>query len=103
MKKPILLLAGAEIALIATAVLFLAFQDVWNTFIGVACVAAALVVVGWLMWAPHQISTDGRTVGVGIVRTVGNDESETAAGERQIYDSGIRCARRDVHRPLGSS
>jgi hypothetical protein len=84
MKMPTLLLAGAEIALITTAVLFLAFQDVWNTFIGVACVAAALVVVGWLMWAPHQISTDGRTVGVGIVRTVGNDESETAAGERQI-------------------
>jgi hypothetical protein len=75
MRKPTLLLGGAEIVLIATAVLFLAFQDLWNTFIGVSCVVVALVVVGWLVSGPPQTSTAGRTVGVGTVCT---------AGERQI-------------------
>jgi hypothetical protein len=75
MTKPTLLLAGAEIVLIATAVLFLAFQDVWNTLMGVSCVAVALVLVGWLVVAPVQKSADGRTVGVGTV---------CAAGDRQI-------------------
>jgi hypothetical protein len=85
MKKPMLLMVGAEIALIATAVLLFAFQDLWNTFIGVACVVVALVLVGWLVCAPGQLSAYGRTVGVGTVRTVGNGGSATAAGERQIF------------------
>jgi len=75
MKKPTLLLTGAEIVLIATAVLFLAFQDLWNTLIGVSCVVAALVLVGWLVFVPAQKSGDGRTVGVGTV---------CAAGDRQV-------------------
>jgi hypothetical protein len=75
MRKPTLLLAGAEAALIATAVLFLAFQDLWNTLIGVSCVVVALALVGWLVVAPTQESADGRTVGIGTV---------CAAGDRQI-------------------
>ena len=46
MRKPTLLLGGAEIVLLATAVLFLAFQDLWHTLIGVSCVAVVLVLVG---------------------------------------------------------
>ncbi|MGO9152081.1 hypothetical protein [Mycobacterium sp.] len=75
MKKPTLLLVGAEIVLLATAVLFLAFQNLWNTLIGVSCVVVALVLVGWLVFAPTEKSADGRTVGVGTV---------CAAGDRQI-------------------
>jgi hypothetical protein len=75
MKKPTLWLTGAEIVLIATAVLFLAFQDLWNTLIGVSCVGVALVLVGWLVSGPVQKSGDGRTVGVGTV---------CAAGGRQV-------------------
>ena len=75
MKKPTLMLAGAEIVLIATAVLFLAFQDLRSTLIGVSCVVVALVLVGWLAFVPVQKSADGRTVGVGTV---------CAAGDRQI-------------------
>ena len=85
MKKPMLLIAGAGIALIVTAVLFLAFQHLWNTFIGVACVFVGLVLVGCVVCAPRRTSADGRTVGVGTVRTVGSDETATAAGERQIF------------------
>ncbi len=80
-----LLLVGAEIALIATAVLFLAFQDLWNTFIGVTCVVLALALVGWVVSEPRQFSEDDRRVGVGTVRRVGNDESATAPEERQIF------------------
>ena len=75
MKKPTLLLAGTEIALVATAILFLAFQDLWNTLIGASCVVVALVLVGWLVLVPTEKSADGRTVGVGTV---------CAAGDRQI-------------------
>jgi hypothetical protein len=86
MKKPMPLVLGAEIILIATAVLFLAFHSLWNTFIGVGCVAVALVLAAWLIWTPRQRSADGRTVGVGTVCTVDNDESATtASGERQIW------------------
>ena len=86
MKMPKLLVA-VGIAVIATVVLYLAFQDLSNTFIGVTCVAVALAVVGWLVYAPRpmsQISEDGRMVGVGTVCTVGNGESETAASKHQI-------------------
>jgi hypothetical protein len=75
MKKPTLLLAGAEIVLIATGVLFLAFQDFPNTLIGVSCVVVALVLVGWLVFAPTEKAVDDRTIGVGTV---------CAAGDRQI-------------------
>lgn len=75
MRKPTLLLGGAEIVLLATAVLFLAFQDLWHTLIGVSCVAVVLVLVGLLVLGPADKSADGRTVGVGTV---------CAAGDRQI-------------------
>jgi hypothetical protein len=83
MKKPMLLVTVVEITLIATAVLYLAFHELWITFIGVAGVAVVLVLVGRLMFARREIA-DGRTVGVGTVCTISNDESPTAAGECQI-------------------
>jgi len=79
-----MLLAGAGIALIASAFLYLAFHQLLLTFVGAASVAVALVLVGWFTLARNQIP-DGRTVGVGTVRTIGGDESATAAGERQIF------------------
>ncbi|HWF30545.1 MAG TPA: hypothetical protein VG327_19640 [Mycobacterium sp.] len=84
MKKLTMLLAGAEIALIATAVLHIAFRHLWITLVGVTGVALALALVGGLIVARHQIS-DERTIGVGPVCTVGSGESATADGERQIF------------------
>jgi hypothetical protein len=84
MKKLTMLLAGAEIALIATAVLYIAFRHPWITLVGVAGVALALGIIGRLIVARHQISGE-RTVGVGTVCTVGNQDSATGDGERQIF------------------
>jgi hypothetical protein len=84
MKKTKLLIVGAEIGLVATVVLLIAFQDLWNTFIGVACVSAALALVGWLITGTQQTAAKDRALGVGTVRTV-DDESPTAAGERQVF------------------
>jgi len=78
-----MLLAGAEIALFATAV-YIAFRHLWITLIGVAGVALALALVGRLILARHQLSGD-RTIGVGTVCTVGNGNSGTDDGERQIF------------------
>lgn len=83
MKKSMLIVTVAVIALIATTVLHLAFHELWITFIGVACVAVVLVLVGRLMFARREIA-DGPTVGVGTVCTVTDDVSTTAAGECQI-------------------
>ena len=59
----------------ATAVLFLAFQDLWHTLIGVSCVAVVLVLVGLLVLGPADKSADGRTVGAARC---------CATGDRQI-------------------
>jgi hypothetical protein len=85
MKKSILVLVGAEIALIATAILFLAFEDLWNTFVGVTCVVLALALVGWLVSEPRHLFEGGRAVGVGTVREISNGESVTATGEQQVF------------------
>lgn len=98
MKMP-KLLVGVGIAMIATVVLYLAFQDLSNTFIGVACVVAALIFVGWLVHAPRQmsqISEGGRIVGVGTVCTVANDEAEFAGGKHQVMIQVTRV-QGDVH------
>jgi hypothetical protein len=84
MKKLTMLLAGAEIALIATAVLYIAFRHVGLTLVGVTGVALVLALVGRLIITRHQISHE-RTVGVGTVCALGNEESATADGERQIF------------------
>jgi hypothetical protein len=84
MKKLTMLLAGTEIALIATAVLYIAFRHPWITLVGVAGVALALALVGGLIVARHQIS-DERIIGVGTVCRVGDGESATADGERQVF------------------
>ena len=64
MRRPTLLLGGAEIVLLATAVLFLAFQDLWHTLIGVSCVGVVLVLVGWLVFGhlPDGVSLTGMAV-----------------------------------------
>ena len=64
MKKLTMLLTGAEIALIATAVLYIAFRHR-----GVA----------------RQQTSHERTIGVGTVCTVGDAGSSAADGERQIF------------------
>jgi hypothetical protein len=84
MKKPTLLVIVAEIALIATAVLYLAFRDLWISFIGISIGAVAIVLVGRMIGATRETPAEGRTVGVGTVRTVDNDES-AAAGQRQVF------------------
>jgi hypothetical protein len=80
MKTRMLLLVGVEIALIATAVLFIAFEDLGHTIIGVGCVLAALAIVGWLVREPRETSADDRIVGIGTVC----DEPEAAAGKHRI-------------------
>jgi hypothetical protein len=82
MKKLTVLLTGVEIALIATAVLYLAFHGPWATLVGVACVAVALVVAARLAFTRRV--GDGLAVGVGTVCTVGSDQSATADGDRHI-------------------
>jgi len=74
-------LLGAGIVLIATTVAGLAFHQPWIA--GVAGAAVGLVLVSRLRFARRQLP-DGPTVGVGTVCAVSNDESATAAGERQI-------------------
>jgi L-asparagine transporter-like permease len=83
MKKPMLLVTVSVVALIATTVLNLVFQELWISFIGVACVAVVLVLVGRLMFARRE-TANGRTVGIGTIRTVSDDVSTIAAGECQI-------------------
>jgi hypothetical protein len=83
MTKPVQLAVGAEIVLIATAVLYRAFHHSWIAFFGVACAAFAIVLLGWFTWTPRGASAGGRTVGVGTVRGV--DDSATAAGESQVF------------------
>ena len=83
MNKLTMLLLGAVIALVVTALLYLAFHELWITFIGVAGVAVVLLLVGRRIFARRKV-VDGLTVGVGTVCTAGNDESPAAAGYCQI-------------------
>ncbi len=81
-----LLAVGAEIVLIATAILYRAFHHSWIAFFGVACAALAIVLLGWFKWTPRQASA-GPTVGVGTVRGVDESAFDSAdvAGERQVF------------------
>ncbi|MEB3982812.1 hypothetical protein OQ968_16250 [Mycobacterium sp. 663a-19] len=71
-----MLLAGAEIALIATAVVYITFSHPWVTMAGIGAVALALAVVGGLMVARAQTAHE-RIVGVGTVCATDN--------ERQVF------------------
>ena len=84
MKNPMLLVALAANALFAAAVLYLVFPEVWAAF-GAACVSFAIALAALMLSGKRQRSADGRTVGVGTVCTVDNDESATAAGKRQVF------------------
>jgi hypothetical protein len=64
MKKPTMLLTGAEIALIATAVLYLAYRQLWIAFAGFTVVAVVLVVRVVLA---RRRPAPGPMVGVGTV------------------------------------
>jgi hypothetical protein len=76
-------MTAAEILLIATAVLYLAFRELWITFVGVAGVAVVLALFAWLTSTRRQTSTEGRTVGVGTVRC--SDDSATGAAGNQVF------------------
>lgn len=108
MNKRMLLLISAEIALIATAVLFLAFQDLWNTFLGVGCVALALLLVGWALSAPRRMSADVRTAGVGTGCTMVPMNPPPAPRQIMIEVASVHAGTligRLVHRdgdPVGS-
>jgi hypothetical protein len=84
MKKPSLLVIVAEIALIATAILYLASHDVWVALIGVVVGGVAIALVGSLVGTTRETTGEGRTVGVGTVCTVDGDESP-ATGQRQVF------------------
>jgi hypothetical protein len=84
MKKLTMLLASAEIGLIATAVLYIVFRHAWITLVGVASVALALALAGRLVFARRQIAHE-RTIGAGTVCTVGNEEPAMGDGSRQIF------------------
>jgi hypothetical protein len=83
MKKLTMLLTGAEIALIATAVLYLALHEWRITFASAAGVVVALVLVGHLVLARRR-PVAGPTVGVGTVCEPRN-EPTGAADERQVF------------------
>jgi hypothetical protein len=83
MKKLTLLLTGAEIALIATAVLYLALHQLWITFVGVAGVVGALVLVVRLA-LDRRHGVAGPTVGVGTV-CAPRHELTGAADGRQVF------------------
>jgi hypothetical protein len=83
MKKLTMLLTGAEIALIATAVLYLALHEWRTTFVGVGGVVVALVLVVHLALARRHPAA-GPTVGVGTVCEPRN-EPTGAADERQVF------------------
>lgn len=77
MNTPTLLVGTAEIALIATAVLYLVLGEWWTAFVRLGG-AAASTLVGWLTSAARRKNPDDRTVGLGTVRSVGS-------GEHQIF------------------
>ena len=83
MKKLTMLLTGAEIAVIATAVLYLALHEWRITFVGVAGVVVALVLVVHLALARRHPVT-GPTVGIGTVCAPRN-EPTGSADERQVF------------------
>jgi hypothetical protein len=66
MKRLTMLLTGAEIALIASAALYLAFHEVWTTFVGVVAAAVAVVLIVRIELARRRHAA-GRAVGVGTV------------------------------------
>ena len=76
-----MLLTGTEIALIATAVLYIALRQVWITYVGVAVLAAALVLIVRIALARRRAAA-GPTVGVG---TVCAWDGDSAADERQVF------------------
>jgi hypothetical protein len=82
MKKLTMLLIGAETALIATAVSYLAFRQAWITFVGVVAVAAALALIVRIAVARRRGA--GRTIGVGTVCACGPDAA-AAGDERQVF------------------
>ncbi|MGV0490203.1 hypothetical protein B1987_13315 [Mycobacterium kansasii] len=68
----------AEIAVIATTLLYLAFHQRWLALAAIAPAAAAVVFVSRLARGSRRAAVDSRTVSVGTVREVG-------AGEHQIW------------------
>jgi hypothetical protein len=84
MNKSKLMAIGAELALIATTILYLVCHELWIALTSVAVAAALTALVSRVACTASHTKEDGIAVGVGTVRTVVDDEPD-AAGERQIW------------------
>ncbi|OBF15497.1 hypothetical protein A5725_04750 [Mycobacterium kubicae] len=85
MNKTKLLAFGAEIALIATTVLYLAFHELWISILSVVLGGATVVIISRTGRGERSLPPSERTVGVGTVREVGAEVSHPDAGEPQIW------------------
>lgn len=88
MNKNTLLAIGAEIGLIATTLLYLALHRVWIALLSVALGATAVFFVTRCIGAARHTpegSEEDVAVGIGTVRRVETEPTETAAGERQVW------------------
>lgn len=83
MNKPKLLAIGADIALIATTVLYLLFHQFWIALTSVALSTVAVYLLGRLTGTPSHGAEDGPAVGVGTV--VGAEVADRTAGQREIW------------------
>jgi hypothetical protein len=84
MNKSKLMAIGAEMALIATTILYLACHELWIAVTSVAVAAAVLALVSRVACTAGHTTGDGIAVEVGTVRTVVDDQPD-AAGDRQIW------------------
>ncbi|MDT5220865.1 MAG: hypothetical protein QOF15_2970 [Mycobacterium sp.] len=84
MNKSKLMAVGAELALIATTILYLVCHELWIALTSVAVAAALTAIVSRIACTVRHTTEDGIAVGVGTVRTVVDDEPD-AASERQIW------------------
>lgn len=83
MNKSKLLAIGADIALVATTVLYLMFHQFWIALTSVALSTLAVYLLSRLTGTPSREREEGPAVGVGTV--VGADLDGGAAGEREIW------------------
>ena len=78
-----ILLAAAEIALIAAAVCYLVRHDAWTAFAAAVLVAPALARLARLVLVRRR--AESRTVGVGTVCAIGGHESAESDTRRQVF------------------
>ncbi|WP_371328004.1 hypothetical protein [Mycobacterium sp. 1423905.2] len=74
---------GAEIALIATTVLYLAFHELWIAILSVALAGVTIFVIS--RCGERSLPPAERIVGVGTVREVDDDSAQTDTGPQQVW------------------